>query len=310
MLDKSNIKKWDLNLLRIFVVVYKTRNLKRAAHLVGLSAPSLSLKLTKLKALVKDELFFKTVSGFEPTEMSHKLYVEVEPLLSRLDSVFEEVKGFDPAEITRPIVLDLGQHFAPWLPLGIHQFVSDSCPNSYLIADYFTRNTVERLRRSEVELGVQFDQTDVPKDIISILVGEVEGCFLVRDDHPLTKPIQYVEEVLPYGFAMYEQNITSVGSRGLFIEALDRAELGYDIKFKSPSALTVHEIIRSSNYVLPTIQQPKEAVPSGLRMLPLHDKRFNRKFPVNAYLYQENRHSEKCKWLINKIKALLAVQSK
>ena len=74
MLETNLIKKLDLNLLRVFIVVYKERNLKRAANLVGLSAPSLSLKLSKLKDVLGTELFFKTSTGFEPTEFAHKLF--------------------------------------------------------------------------------------------------------------------------------------------------------------------------------------------------------------------------------------------
>ncbi|WP_394242190.1 LysR family transcriptional regulator [Vibrio astriarenae] len=304
MVDKTNIKKWDLNLLRVFVVVYKLQNLKRASELVGLSAPSLSLKLAKLKEQIGAELFFKTSKGFEPTDIAHKLFQQVEPLLSRLDDALENVKGFQPADIEGAIVVDLGQHFAPWLPLSLHNIISEQSPNAYLIADYFTRDSAVRLRRAEVELGIQFDQVEEHKDILSLKIGEVEGCFLVRDGHPLSDSIETVEQAIQYGFAMYEQNITAVGSNGLFIEALEQATIPYKIRFKSPSALTVHEILKSTDFVLPTALPPKRILPKGLRAVTLKDERFKSMFQVNAYIYQENRYSERCKWLVDMIKSV------
>lgn len=304
MVNKTNIKKWDLNLLRIFVVVYKLQNLKRASELVGLSAPSLSLKLTKLKEQIGAELFFKTSKGFEPTDVAHKLFQQIEPLLSRLDDALENVKGFQPVDIEGPIVVDLGQHFAPWLPLSLHKSIADQSPNAYLIADYFTRDSASRLRRSEVEVGVQFDQAEEHKDILSVKIGDVEGCFLVRDGHPLGDSVEVVEQAIQYGFAMYEQNITAVGSNGLFIEALEGASVPYSIKFKSPSALTVYEILKSTDFVLPTALPPNQMIPEGLRAVSLLDERFSRKYQVNAFIYQENRYSERCKWLVETIKSI------
>ncbi|MBC7002985.1 LysR family transcriptional regulator [Photobacterium sp. BZF1] len=310
MLETNLIKKLDLNLLRVFIVVYKERNLKRAANLVGLSAPSLSLKLSKLKDVLGTELFFKTSTGFEPTEVAHKLFVQVEPLLSRLDDVIESVNGFNPSDIDKPVVVDLGQHFAPWLPFHLHNFISENCPNAYLIADYFTKHTVDRLRKAEVDVGVQIDQADVSKDIIGIPVGEIHGGFIVREDHPIKGSATSIEEVTQYGFAMYEQNITSVGSNGHFIEELDKKQIPYTIKFKSPSALTVHKILKSSNLVLPTSINHLQNDLDGLRIVRLDDAQIRSSYPVLAYIYQENRYSERCKWLIEEIRRIFDMGAK
>ena len=57
----------DLNLLRVFDAVMRERNVLRAGQAIGLSPSAVSHGLSRLRALLNDELFVRTSSGMEPT---------------------------------------------------------------------------------------------------------------------------------------------------------------------------------------------------------------------------------------------------
>ena len=61
-----NILEVDLNLLRLFDVVFRTRNVGRAAEVLGFSQPTASQGLTRLRLLIKDPLFVRSLGGVTP----------------------------------------------------------------------------------------------------------------------------------------------------------------------------------------------------------------------------------------------------
>src|SRR3989442_8778846 len=62
-----HIKDIDLNLLRLFDAVYRTRNVSRAAELLDLTQPAASQGLTRLRLLIKDPLFVRARGGLQTT---------------------------------------------------------------------------------------------------------------------------------------------------------------------------------------------------------------------------------------------------
>lgn len=57
----------DLNLLRVFDAIIREKNVLRASELVNLSPSAVSHALSRLRALLNDELFVRMTNGMEPT---------------------------------------------------------------------------------------------------------------------------------------------------------------------------------------------------------------------------------------------------
>jgi len=57
----------DLKLLMILDEVYKTGSVSRAAANIGMTQPSISIALAKLRNTFNDPLFVRTSRGMEPT---------------------------------------------------------------------------------------------------------------------------------------------------------------------------------------------------------------------------------------------------
>src|SRR5690606_4613783 len=88
----------DLNLLRVFDAVYKTRNVSRAAETLGLTQPAVSHGLTRLRLLLRDPLFVRAGGGVEPTAKASQLATAVRHGLATLQTALTDSTGFDPLE--------------------------------------------------------------------------------------------------------------------------------------------------------------------------------------------------------------------
>lgn len=102
----------DLNLLRTFVVVYREKNLTRAAATLHLSQPAVSYALKRLRSHFDDPLFIRTKSGVRPTRLATSIYAEINSPLSQIAASTEDRVRFDPATSVRRFriaLTDLGE---------------------------------------------------------------------------------------------------------------------------------------------------------------------------------------------------------
>lgn len=103
----ANIDTIDLNLLRLFDAVYRTRNVSRAAEELGLSQPATSQALTRLRLLLRDPLFERVAGGVRPTARSERLAHSVQAGLALLEAGLNEGERFDPATTDAELRLHL-----------------------------------------------------------------------------------------------------------------------------------------------------------------------------------------------------------
>jgi DNA-binding transcriptional LysR family regulator len=87
---------FDLNLVRVFVLLYETRSVTATAQAVHVSQPTVSYSLAKLRRHFGDELFRRSAGGLSPTAAAERLY---DPLRQSLDGIQRAVSpapAFDP----------------------------------------------------------------------------------------------------------------------------------------------------------------------------------------------------------------------
>jgi len=124
-IGSMHIKDIDLNLLRLFDAVYRTRNVSRAAELLDLTQPAASQGLTRLRGLIHDPLFMRAAGGVQPTPMAQRMAEPVRRALAMLEQALGESAGFDPATSQRTFHLhmsDIGEgRFLPELMMALRE---------------------------------------------------------------------------------------------------------------------------------------------------------------------------------------------
>lgn len=115
----------DLNLLRLFDAVYRTRSVSRAALALNLSQPAASQGLTRLRLQLRDALFVRAGGGVRPTPRAERLAAAVQQALRTVEAAINENEAFDPktAAMTMRLHLsDIGEaRFLPELLATLHQ---------------------------------------------------------------------------------------------------------------------------------------------------------------------------------------------
>ncbi len=120
-----NIKDLDLNLLRLFDAVWRTRSVSLAAQQLGMSQPAASQGLARLRALLGDALFERSGSGVRPTPRADRLAQAVQIALATIEEALNTSQVFDPqrsARVLRVHLSDIGEaRFLPELVLALQR---------------------------------------------------------------------------------------------------------------------------------------------------------------------------------------------
>jgi DNA-binding transcriptional LysR family regulator len=96
-----NIYDLDLNLLKIFDAVSKEGSVSRAALRLGLTQPSVSHGLRRLRTLLGDPLFVRSAKGVAPTAPARRLAQSIGAALAAVQGAIDESRQFEAASARR-----------------------------------------------------------------------------------------------------------------------------------------------------------------------------------------------------------------
>lgn len=119
----------DLNLIRVFVILYETSSVTHTAERLHVTQPSVSYALSRLRELFDDRLFIRTHQAMEPTMTARQLYPTLKASLQQLENTIESRQHFSPAQCRlrfRLALTDLGE--ASFLPV-ILQYLHAQAPD-------------------------------------------------------------------------------------------------------------------------------------------------------------------------------------
>ncbi|KZN35755.1 LysR family transcriptional regulator [Pseudoalteromonas luteoviolacea] len=92
----SAIPNIDLNLLKLFAVLYETGSVTQTAQRLHMSQSACSHALTRLRERLNDELFVRVNNQMLATNYAHRLADEVLPALKVISQGLSESKDFNP----------------------------------------------------------------------------------------------------------------------------------------------------------------------------------------------------------------------
>ena len=89
------LHKVDLNLFIVFDVIYRERNLTKAAETLHITQPAVSNSLSRLRSAFDDQLFVRQSGRMVPTPLADNIIVRVREALAKLESSITEHDDFD-----------------------------------------------------------------------------------------------------------------------------------------------------------------------------------------------------------------------
>jgi DNA-binding transcriptional LysR family regulator len=144
----------DLNLLVVFDAIMRDRSVTRAGQRLGLSQPAMSHALTRLRHMLKDELFVRSPSGMMPTPRAEELATPIRIALDGLQQSLEP-EQFDPSKATTTFRIAVDNYAAIVLVAPIAAHVARIAPGVRLdFRPSGTLDVLEQLDRSELHLAM------------------------------------------------------------------------------------------------------------------------------------------------------------
>lgn len=239
----ANISQLDLNLLRLFDAVYRTRSISKAAQQLGLSQPATSQALTRLRVALGDPLFERTSMGVRPTERADRLARSVQAGLAVLEAGLEESADFDPLTSTANIRLhltDIGEaRFLPRLMEALRQ----RAPRVQLTAQAWPQDTLsESLDNGQLHFAIGF-LPNVTETAQQELIAD-RYLLLLRAGHPFARLAQS-EHVSPE--RLRELDYVVVRSHAATARILQLWGLEHRVRLVTSSFLALPAIVRSTD---------------------------------------------------------------
>jgi DNA-binding transcriptional LysR family regulator len=173
----------NLNLLRIFDLLFEERSVSRTAQRLNLTQSAVSHALGRLREMVGDPLFTRGAGGLRPTARAEELAPQLQEILARVRSALNP-PSFDPRESARVFTLASGLYFCRLVVPRLIARVREAAPSTALNVVNIDQALFEKLEQGMVDVAVgPFEQ--VPKVIKSRLLFRDTLVWVASRDHPL-----------------------------------------------------------------------------------------------------------------------------
>ena len=238
-----HIKDIDLNLLRLFDAVYRTRNVSRAAELLGLTQPAASQGLTRLRTLIQDPLFMRSAGGVQPTPKAQRLADPVRQALATLEQALGETADFDPLQSARTFHIhmsDIGEgRFLPELMMALRE----RAPNVRVETRPLPRGQVtEALDAGRVDFAFGF--LPMVRETQHVRLLQDRYVVLLREDHPFARKRRSGPALLA---ALRELEFVAVRSHADTLRIVQEARLEDRLRLVTEHFMVLPSIVRATD---------------------------------------------------------------
>ncbi|MDS0858649.1 LysR family transcriptional regulator [Burkholderia pseudomultivorans] len=177
-----NIYSVDLNLLKVFDAIYVERSVSRAAVRLGITQPSVSHGLTRLRTLFGDPLFVRLHGGVEPTIAASRIAPSIQQAMRALQVTLDEGSSFDPTSGRRTFLIhmsDFGE--AIFLPSLVRE-IQKCAPG--------VRVETCQLGSAELTQALESGQIDFAIGYLPLLDELFQSAFLFGEEYVILAPLK------------------------------------------------------------------------------------------------------------------------
>ncbi|MDB5741916.1 MAG: LysR family transcriptional regulator [Polaromonas sp.] len=146
----------DVDWLGVFVQIYKTRSVSRAAERLGIAQASASIALNKLRHHFGDRLFSRTSQGMEPTPRAQSIYPDIHEALLRIEKARGAGGEFSPVEATRIFRIAMTDISEIVLLPKLINHLQQAAPRLVVEAEKISSASSRGLESGDVDLAVGF----------------------------------------------------------------------------------------------------------------------------------------------------------
>ncbi|MBR9878099.1 MAG: LysR family transcriptional regulator [Gammaproteobacteria bacterium] len=298
MLRLSDI---DTNLLVVFDLIHRKRNLNRVAERLGITQPAVSHALKRLRTLLDDELFERTSSGLAPTPYANRLHPLVEDALSQLERGLNLARDFHPAASDRRFTVsmtDIGE--IVFLP-RLLEALEKAAPGVSL-ETVRGHNLKRRMEDGEIDLAVGLIPQLGAGFYQRRLFTQRYVC-LMRQGHPLAKGELTREAFLRARHVLIDAQGTGHES---IANVLAEAGVPSPVCLRMPHFVTVPFVIASTDLVVTVTDKLAEATAERFGLVTRAHPLDFPPLPINLFWHRRFHQDPANQWLRSLVHELFA----
>lgn len=279
--DSASTELLEVNLLQLFVLLYTTRSVNRAAEQLGLAQPTVSIRLSKLRKVLKDPLFVRTNSGMQPTSVADALISAARETLESLHRISSWESKFDPAMAERRFCICMSDVANITLLPQILAKVRAVAPHVRLEAARIDKQTGKMLESGEADLAIGL-LPELGAGFFQQSLFTQDWVCLVSPKHPR------IRNELSLASYQKENHINIVSGTGhhLLDNALENSSVERHVVLELPGFLGLSVIVSSTDLVATVSRQMGEALAKigNLQVFPCP-------FPIPSFTVKQHWHT-------------------
>lgn len=293
--------RYNLNLLKIFVVIAEELNLGKAAKKLRLGQPALSHALKNLREEFGDPLFVRVPSGLAPTARAETLTPQIRDILRSIEGIYNNKKDLVLEEIKTHFVIGATGYFELRLTDSVFPQILSEAQNVTLQTLALHGEFPKReLESGEMHLAIAAYFEDLPPGFRLLKLGTDPIVCLMRKGHPYLKE-QGLKSYLKYTHLKID---VPVGSKSQFDIALEQRHLKRKIRFFASNFTSPPFILSNSNLILTCPQslasRYKEQVPLCIAPAPISSPDID----VKMVWHERFQHDPFHRWVRSLISSL------
>ncbi|MDN3614886.1 LysR family transcriptional regulator [Vibrio gallaecicus] len=204
-------------LLAVFAAVVEERQYTNAAKRLGITQPSVSQSISKLRDIYNDPLFIREKLGVRPTAFALEIYPDIADAILKLDALSATRTRFDPSLSKRVFKISTISLFEHTLIPELFKEIEDEAPYVTILVDnHSTKETKDMLRQGTIDLSLE-GSSDTESSILSHIIYDDELVIVCRKNHPA-----FSENTISESEFLEHQHVTlsSISGNHSFFESL------------------------------------------------------------------------------------------
>lgn len=282
----------DVKLLRLFELLYSTRNVTRAAEALGQSQPTVSIGLARLRREFDDPLFVRTPAGMQPTPRADGLIDTVREVLDALRRLAATGATFDPAQAEREFRIFMTDASHVTLLPQLFSHVRALAPGVRLEAATIGPHMQEALQTGKADLALGLIP-GLEAGFYQQALFDQDWVCLVNPRHPR------VGKGLSLRAYKQEQHVGIVSGTGqaLLEAALVEAGIERQVVLKLPGFLGLPAIVSTTDLVATLPRHIGETLARAADLLVLRCPVAIPGFTVKQHWHARYHHDPANRWL-------------
>jgi DNA-binding transcriptional LysR family regulator len=241
-----DIRRLDLNLLLLLDGLMASGNLSATAQRLGMSQPSASAGLSKLRHFFQDDLFVRTGRGLRTTPFADGLKIPVRIVIETINNEILCRPAFEPRSSDRSFTLtmpDLGEViFLPPIIAKLHE----EAPHISLICLNVPYGEVrDALEEGVIDLAIGYFPDLLEPAVKSQLLYEDPMVCIVRRDHPRVQGPISLEEFLDLDHLVMEHQ----GRQANFEDGRMELDIKRRMLLQIPHFMSIPRLIAATDMI-------------------------------------------------------------